>query len=277
MGGIHRCIEGALTGVAYADLTALGAKTITHLIVPDGMTCLDELRITMSQLIQTDQKGGLLAVRLSGGALVHSPYEFFVCGFTNGTAVTSGGHVQHMEPFVKKCGLIVRPGQPLVVEGCVASGSDPGTTEVAIEAKWAASGGTKKYSFARYGSEAALDTETAMDLTAESVAATDILFPSDVSECIGVVMAVGGICLATATGGGSHYRFKSGFSKGPFVLGGPAWSSLATNPGICSGIIESVDIPMHKAISKNALCEITAEQNGVDWGTVYLGVSVEVQ
>lgn len=274
---IWKLIEGPCAGVSWTQLTALGARTINSIPVPEGMSCLELLDVAFAQGVQTDAKGGLVGIRLSGNAMMHTPYEFLVGGFTNGTKTTSGGHRQVMRPFRKMAGLQVKPENELIVEACVISGSDPGTTEVMVNPKFVPGGGKKRYSIIRYGSEASVDTETAMDLNAESASKTDYPIPKDVKELIGVIPAVGGICLATASGGGSHYRFKSGLKDGPFVIGGPAWSALNTDPGICAGIIESLDIPMHKAVQPAGILEVTAEQNGTDWGTVYLGLSAEFE
>ena len=116
-----------------------------------------------------------------------------------------------------------------------------------------------------------------MDLDAESTAATDLEIPADAKELIGVILAMGGIVLATATGGPCMARFKTGFPGGPFQLGGPAMSSLNTDPGLSSGFIRSVDIPMHKAVEPKAEMDVTMEHGGVDLGTIYLGYSAEFE
>ena len=277
MGDMNRVIEGPCASEGWTKLTALGAKTINHLVVPDGVHSIDEIRVTATALVQTDAKGCLLGISLRGGAIPNTPYDFLVGGLTNGTVTTSGARAVHMRPFLKKCGIMVKPGQPLEVYGAMITGSDCGTVEFQVEVSWSKAAGKKRYSEIRYASCATLDTDADMTLDGDSDTLNDFDWPADVSRIVSYIPAVGGITLATATGGTAQVKLEGGLVEGDQVLVAGGHSALNTTNGMGGFIYETEEIETNIPVTKQGKTMGVAQAGGVDWGTPYIGISLECE
>lgn len=277
MGDMNRVIEGPVADEGWVKLTALGAKTINHLVVPDGVHSIEEIRVTATALVQTDAKGALLGISLRGNAIPNTPYDFLVGGVTTGTVTTSGARTVHMRPFLKPCGITVKPGQPLEVYGGMITGADMGTVEFQVEVLWSKAAGKKRYSEIRYASCPTLDTGVAMELDGDSEAAVGFDFAADVSRIIAYIPAVGGITIATATGGTAQIKLEGGLVDGDQFLAAGGSSQLDTTDGLGGDIYQTEEIRTNLAVTKQGNMAAIAEQGGVDWGTPYIGLSVEVE
>ena len=277
MGDMNRVIEGPCASEGWTKLTALGSKTINHLVVPDGVHSIDEIRVTATALVQTDAKGCLLGISLRGGAIPNTPYDFLAGGMTMGKITTSGARGVHMRPFLKQCGVAVKPGQPLEVWGSMITDSDCGTVEFQVEVSWSKAGGKKRYSEIRYAVCAALDTEYNMTLDGESDTVNDFDWPADVTKIISYVPAVGGGTLATATGGTAQVELDGGLVDGNQVLTAGGHSALSTTDGAGAWVYETEEIRTNMVVTKQGKTMGIAQMGGVDWGGVFIGISMECE
>ena len=267
----HDLREGDIVAAGtYNKLLKVGPETRNAIVVPKNMHSIKEI-IGNFHSDSTDVEGGLIAVKLTG--LAHGEYETFLGGHTDGTAVGNGADAKIMRPMKIVTNLAVTPGQSLWVHA-TAVGTKTATS-VNVEVVFDPSKGEKRYGFIRCDQLTDTGTKTKCDDDAESSTAYDIKIPVDATHISSVIPVMGGISLATASGGIGVIFLEGGLPDGDccFTCGGH--SGLATTAGLVAGYYESDQIRTNITVSPGSSMVVYVDNKGTDWGTNELGVALE--
>jgi len=270
--------EGPVTAAdTYTVLTTVGPDTRGSVIVPSDCHSIKQIWGSYHTSTQTNAKGALAAVKLDGAGVAGvGKYETLLGGYTNATITTSGGQVQEFKSFIIETNLAVTPGQELWVYGAMVTSSDAGTLEVQVGLVFDQGQGEKRYSFIRQGDCGTLDTKTGLNLDAEGATKNNIVIPSGCTHIVSMIPALGGITLATATGGTAMIRLEGGMTDGnmQFAVGGSG--ALVTTTGESSGYFLTDQIKTDITLASGGQISVFGVQSGVDWGTPVIGIAVEM-
>ena len=258
------------TAGAYSKLTLVGPETRNAMIVPDGMHSLKQIT-GVFHFDTTDAEGGVCYIKLSG--LKYGNYETALGGHTNGTAVGNGAEAHMMRPMVIKTNLAVTPGAEVWLEGTIKGTATAGS--VNVEIAWDAAEGEKRYGFIRHAQVAAPGTKTAANADAVSSTAYAIKIPSDAVCISSMIPVLGGIALATASGGIAMVKLEGGLPDGDFMLTAGGHSGLATTAGLCAGYYEVDQIQTNVKVSPGSTMQVYCDTKGTDWGTTEVGIAIE--
>lgn len=276
---LYVCREGAIgTASTWTDLATLGGETRNAIIVPPGMHSIKEIWAVIDNAVFTNATGMMAAVKLKGSAMGGVDYETLVGGISCGTITSNTGAGWAMWPCQIKTSLAVTPGAEIWVQGCQITGGDCGTPNVAVTLVFDSSGGSKRYSYVRYASCAAVDTKYSATLDPAAATVNAIQLPQTARHITSIITCVGGVTLGAGNGGGNCIvRLESGCTEGvhEFVAGGFG-TELATQGTGAGGWVPD-QIPTDLTVMGGASILVTASQCGADWGTPIVGVAVEVE
>lgn len=254
----------------YSKLLKVGPETRNAIIVPKGMHSIKEI-VGCFHSDSTDVEGAIIAVKITGLA---QEYETFLGGHTEGTAVGNGADAKIMRPMRIKTNLLVTPGAQLWVHA-TAIGTKTATS-VNVELAFDPSQGEKRYGFIRCIQIAAPGTKTWAKNDAESATAYDIKIPVDATHITSLIPVMGGITLATASGGIGVVFLEGGLPDGDICLTAGGHSGLATTAGLVAGYYEVDQIQTNVLVSPGASMNVHGDLKGTDWGTVEIGVAIEM-
>ena len=267
----HDLREGDIAAAGtYSKLTKVGPETRNAFTVPAGHHSIKEI-VGVIHADSTDAEGAIFAVRITG--IEHGPYETFLGGHTDGTAVGNGADAKIMNPMVIKTNIKVTPGAKVWAEA-TAIGTKTAAS-VNVELVFDRSQGEKLYGIIRCDQLAGVGTKTKCDDDAESSTAYDIKIPVDATHISSVIPVMGGITLATASGGIGCVFLEGGLPDGDcsFTCGGA--SALATTAGLVAGYYESDQIRTNITVSPGSSMVAWVDNKGTDWGTIEMGVALE--
>ncbi len=265
------------TAYLYTALQTVGPETRGSIIVPADCHSIKEIWGSYHISTGTDIKGAVVAVKLQGAGVAGvGVYETLLGGYTNGTKTTSGGQVQEFKSLVIKTNLAVNPGQELWIYGNQVTTAVAGTVEVQVGLVFDTGQGDKRFSFIRFNDCGTLDTKTGLTLDAEGNTKGNIVVQAGMNHIVSMIPALGGIALATATGGTAFARLEGGLIDGnmQFAVGGSA--ALITTTGFGAGYFLTEQIVTDITLAPGGQVSVFGVQSGVDWGTPCIGVAFEV-
>ena len=271
---IYETREGPCAAVnTWAALAQCGSQgTLNAFSVPAKHNSIKELWITFTEGVPSDSAGGLIAVKLSGNGLKYGD-QFFVVGGQGREETGNSGKAQGMVPVKFKTNIAVNPGGEIWAYGA-QYGTDSGTPEVAITAVWSKEGAPERYYVIRMLACATLDTDTLLT-TCVDTALGAIAVPPQCHKIYSVMGAVGGIYLATATGGTAMVRLRNGIKEGEQTFTVGACANLSTTTGVSGGYTFAKQTFTDLNLTGGPISPYGA-QDGVDWGTPYIGVCLEL-
>ena len=269
--GMHDLREGDIAAAGtYSKLLKVGPETRNAIIVPKGMHSIKEINGVFHS-DSTDVEGAIIAVKITGLA---QEYETFLGGHTDGTAVGNGADCKIMRPMKIKTNLAVTPGAQLWVLA-TAIGTKTATS-VNVELTFDASQGEKRYGFIRCCQIASPGTKTWCANDAESSTAYDIKIPVDATHISSLIPVMGGITLATASGGIGVIFIEGGMPDGDMSLTAGGHSGLATTAGLIAGYYEPDQIQTNVKVSPGSSMNVWGDLKGTDWGTIEIGCAIEM-
>jgi hypothetical protein len=263
------------TASAWQTATAMAGETRNDVIVPPGMNSIKQIWMTLAQSATfTTTTGALVAMRIRG---LGRTYETLAGGISNGTIATKDGLTVSCPATIIDTNLAVVPGQNLTLEGCQVTGSDCGAPTLGITLVFDASGGAARSSFFRYVSSATVDAKAGMTLDAVNATVNQIQYPGNVRHITNVVVAIGGITGTAALGGTGLVRLEGSLKEGDLCITAGGQASLDTNDGAGTMVWNAYVMPTDIPIDAMGTSMAYFEQCGVDWGTPYGGIAVEVE
>jgi hypothetical protein len=271
---IYETREGPCAAVnTWAGLTQCGSQgTLNAFSVPAGYNSIKELWLGFCEPVPADTAGAVFAVKLSGPGLKYGD-QFFLVGGNGREETGNSGAAESMAPTMLKVDIAVNPGGEIWVYGA-QFGTDSGTPEVACTVVWSKSGAPERYYDIRMAACAALDTDVLLT-TRVDTALGNIAPPPICKHLYSVFSAWGGITLATATGGTGYIRIRNGIKQGEQVFSAGANGALSTTTGVSGGLNRATQIPCEIELTGGPMTPYGC-QSGVDWGTPYLAVGVEM-
>jgi hypothetical protein len=265
------------TSYSWTSLTKRGAETVGDVLVPPGATRIAEIWVSLSSSVWTDTKGAIIAAKLKGGGLPGVDYEFVCGGLTVGAVTTEGAQHRNMKARIIKTNLAVKAGSAITVQGAQITDSDMGTPHLAIGLVFDSGGGSKRNSYLRFGIMASLTTKYPLTLDAVGATVNSIPLPGSAKRITNVISAVGGVTLATATGGVALTRLEGGGLEESQVMVSGAHAALNTTEGVNSGLFQVDAVYVDLPVKGGSQLSISGEQLGTDWGTPQMATSVEVE
>ena len=271
---VVRTREGPMATVnVWTALTTLGSQgTLNAITVPAGMNSIKEIWGVFCEPAPADTSGGVICARLRGTGLKYGEQKFVFGGM--GVEVTGNeSYTASMVPTKLKVDVATIPGGEIWIDGA-QFGTDHGTPELAVSLWFSESGAAERYYYTRMIATATLDTD-AMAITDVSDTVNAIQPPGNCKHIYSVTTAMHGIVLVTASGGTGYIRMRGGIAEGEqvFVAGGAA--NLSTTTGVDGGYAPAVQRSCYLTLTGAPLLAYAA-QCGVDWGTPYGCVCVEV-
>ena len=267
----HELREGDIAAAGtYSKLLKVGPETRNAVIIKKGHHSIKEI-VAVVHCDATDVEGAIFAVKLTG--LKYGEYETLIGGHTDGTAVGNGADAKIMRPMVIKTNLAVDPGAQVWIHATAIGTKTAASCNVELVTD--TSQGEKRYGMIRCVQIATPGTKTAMINDAVSATAYDIKIPVDATHISSVIPVMGGITLATASGGIGVVFLEGGLPDGDcsFTAGGHC--GLATTAGLVAGYYEVDQIRTNIAVSPGSSMQPQGDLKGTDWGTVEIGVALE--
>lgn len=266
------------TASVWANLITVGGETRGAIIVPPGYASIKQVFVSITNCVSTDAKGMLFGVQLAGSGMKGAEYSFLAGGYTSGTITTSGANGLSRKSMVLDTNIAVLPGAEIWIRAAQITDSDGGTPNTAVTLVFSKSGGAVRSSYIRYMAAGTLNTPVAAVYDAVNATVNGIQLPQQARHITNLITAVGGTTLgATAGGGNAIVRLKSALIEGEMCLPAGGWGSELTTTGTCTGIWIPNPIPTDITVLGGATLNVEVEQDGVDWGTPLIGVSVEVE
>ena len=257
----------------WAALTQCGSQgTLNAFSVPARHNSIKELWFTFTEPVPTDAAGGVFAVKLSGAGLRYGD-QFFVIGGVGREETGSSASAESMVPVKFAVNIAVNPGGEIWAYGA-QYGTDSGTPEVALTVVWSKESAPERYYDIRMASCAALDTDTLLNVRVDTTLG-NIAPPPQCKHIYSVFGAWGGVTLATATGGTAYVRIRNGIKQGEQVFAAGAHGALSTTTGVSGGYTRATQIPCEIELTGGPMTPYGC-QSGVDWGTPYIAVGVEM-
>ena len=262
------------TAYQWDQMTLTAGETRGDVIVPPGMHSIKQIWLAPAASVFTDAKGCIIGFRIRG---LGFQYETVAGGVTNSTIAVKDGYNVPTYSSIIETNIQVEPGQSLTLEANQISASDCGTADLGVTLVFDSSSGEKRWSFLRFSASlTGLDTKTVLNLDGIGGTVGAITFPGGTHHITNILAAPGGITLATATGGNLLVRLEGGIKDGDVVIPGGSNAQLNTNDGAGVWVWNPLVLKTDMEIEAGAQCNAFAEQTGVDWGTVYAAVAVEV-
>jgi hypothetical protein len=103
-----------------------------------------------------------------------------------------------------------------------------------------------------------------------------IRVPAHLHHIYSITTATQGICLVGATGGTSYVMLRGALKGGEVVMVAGALSNLSTTTGVSGGLVSAVQVPTSIEVQGGTEINCWGVQAGVDWGTPYVAVQVEL-
>lgn len=271
---IYETREGPCGTVnVWAALSQCGSQgTLNAFTVPAGYNSIKELWFTFTDGVPNDSAGAVFCAKLSGSGLKYGE-QFFVIGGLGKEETGSSATADAMTPVKFAVNVAVNPGGEIWAYGA-QYGTDTGTPEVAVTAVWSKDGAPERYYVIRMGSPTALDTDTLLNVQVDTTLG-NIAVPPQCRKIYSVFSAVGGIMLATATGGTAMIRLRNGIKEGEQVFGAGAHGALSTTTGVSGSYYLAQQTQCELNLTGSPIVPYGA-QSGVDWGTPYVGVGLEL-
>jgi len=273
---IYVAREGAFGTVnTWAALSTLGSSgTVNSIVVPGGMNSIKEIWGEFCEPVPADTSGAIICVKLTGAGLRYGDQRFILGGMgkeeTGNTGYSSG-----ITPVKLKTNIAVTPGAEIWVFGA-QYGTDDGTPEALVGLVFSSESAPERYYFTRMASCATLDTDNALVADVDQAAAGAIQVPGSCRHIYSITTATHGICLATASGGTSFIRLRGALAGGELVMCAGGMGCLSTTTGVSGGYVKAVQVPTMVDIVAGGQLNAYGTQSGVDWGTPYVAVGVEV-
>lgn len=258
----------------WASLTTCGSQgTVNAITVPGGMNSIQELRVVFCEPVPADTSGGIMCVRLTGPGLKYGD-QTFVCGGLGREETGSSSYTDGMVPVVLKVQIAVNSGSDVWVQ-FGQYGTDDGTPELAATLVFTENSAPERYYRSRMAACGTLDSETF--LTAEMDQTLNAFnIPSTAKKIYSIITTWGGIELATATGGTGFVRLRGGIKQGEQTMCAGACANLSTTTGVSGGYKFAVQVPTDLDLIPGGQILAYGVQDGVDWGTPYFGVTLEM-
>ncbi len=272
---IYDLREGAFGTVnTWTALTGKGSGgTVNAMTVPAGMNSIRELWVTFCEPVPADSAGGLICVKLTGTGLKFGEQKFLVGGLgreeTSNNAYSDG-----MLPVKLKVAVATNPGGEIWA-WAAQYGTDMGTPEAAVQPVWSSEAAPERYYVIRMAACGTLDADTALSADVSDTPGV-IQVPGHLKHIYSITTATGGVYLATATGGTSFVRLRGALKSGELVICAGAHGALSTTTGVSGGYSFAVQVPTMVEITGGGQISAYGDQSGVDWGTPYIGVGVEL-
>lgn len=270
---VWRTREGPFATVnTWANLITLGSQgTVNAITVPEGKQSIKELKITFCEPAPADSAGGLICVKLSGGGLVYGD-QFFLAGGLGREQTGNSAYADAMAPVKLLVDVAVQPGEIWVSGG--QYGTDMGTPEAAVGVCFSNASAPERYYRIRMAACGTLDTDAALSaMMNESPGA--FVFAGHMKKIYSITTAQGAVYLATATGGTAHVTLKNGIKQGDQVVTAGGTGTLSTGTGVSGGYSFAVQRQCELDLNGEPINAYGC-QTGVDWGTPYIGVGLEV-
>lgn len=268
------------TAYAWTPLQNTGSEVRGAITVPNDANSIVEIWGAYCELTQTDATGAVVGVRLRGGGMKYGSYETILGGYANGTKTGNNCMVSYLKARVLKTKLAVNPGGEIWVDGNQISASDCGSTEVAVGLVFSNAAGEKRYGEVRFGSAGTLASagvgKAALSLDPAGTTIAQIKVPNDAKHITNITVGVGGIILATAAGGTCFARVEGALPEGDIVVAGPGLGTFDTTTGQSGAHFESEAVETDVTVSPGGTLTCSGCQNGVDWGTPYIAIAIEM-
>lgn len=271
---IYETREGPCATVnVWSALVTCGSQgTVNAFTVPAGYRSIKELWFTWTDGAPADTSGGVIAVKLSGPGLVYGD-QFFVVGGNGKEETGNSGAAEGMTPVKYKVNIAVEPGGEIWAYGA-QYGTDSGTPEPACTAVWTKDTAPERYYVIRMGACTALDTDALLQVVVDTTLG-NISIPPQCHKIYSVFGAVGGIMLATASGGTAYVRLRNGIKQGEQVYLAGAMANLSTTTGVSGGYTIGLQTQCELDLTGQPITPYGC-QNGVDWGTPYVACGLEL-
>ena len=265
------------TAYSWTAMTKRGAETMGDIVVPPGVTRIREIWVSISSSVWTDTKGAIIAGKLKGAGLPGMDYEFICGGLTVGAVTTEGAQHRNMRSRIIQTSLKVKPGSAITVMGSQITDSDMGTPHLTIGLVFDNGGGSVRHSYLRFGIMGSVTTKYPLTLDAVGSTVNTIPLPGDAKRITMIITSVGGVTLATATGGVALTRLEGGGLEEAQCLVSGAHAALNTTAGVNSGIFQVDPVYVDMPVKGGSQLSISGEQLGTDWGTPQMATSIEVE
>lgn len=273
---IYTAREGPFGTVnTWAALSTLGSSgTVNSIVVPAGMNSIQEIWGAFCEPVPNDTSGAVICVKLSGAGLVYGEQRFILGGMGREETGNSG-YSSGITPTKLQVQIAVKPGAEIWIYGA-QYGTDSGTPEAAVGMVFSEQSAPERYNFTRMAACAALDTDVILGADVDVATAGPIQLPGTCRHIYSITTATHGICLVGATGGTSFVRLRGALKNGELVMTAGAMGCLSTTTGVSGGYMKAVQVPTSVEVVGGGQITCYGCQSGVDWGTPYVAVCLEV-
>jgi len=272
---IYMAREGPCATVnVWAALNTLGSSgTVNSIVVPAGQNSIKELWLEFCNGAIADTSGGIQCVKLTGSGLKYGD-QFFIIGGDGREVTGNSAKGEGMLPVKQKVEIATNPGGEIWVYGG-QYGTDSGTPEILAGLVFSTATAPERYYVIRMAACAALHTETALTANMDQTPGA-IRVPSHMHHIYSITTATQGICLVGATGGTSYVMLRGAIKGGEVVMVAGALSNMSTGTGVSGGLQSAVQVPTSIEVQGGTEINCWGVQAGVDWGTPYVAVCVEL-